>query len=143
MSLYKMRISAKAICFDGKGSVLLVKGKSSYEGKEFWCAPGGGVEEGESLFEAAEREALEETGYSVKLEKIVFAQDLEWQDSGRNLEIFMIGRIDETRPAINEHDHEPKLFSKEEFKQITYLPEGADPFELAELQGASYKTYLN
>jgi 8-oxo-dGTP pyrophosphatase MutT (NUDIX family) len=66
MSLYKMRISAKAICFNNKGEVLLVKGKTLYEGKEFWCVPGGGVEEGESLFTAAEREVLEETGYSVK-----------------------------------------------------------------------------
>ncbi len=138
-----MRISAKAICFNNKGEVLLVKGKTLYEGKEFWCVPGGGVEEGESLFTAAEREVLEETGYSVKSEKIVFAQDLEWQDSGRNLEIFMTGKIDETRPLLDEHDHDPKMFSEEEFAQIKFLPEGINPFELAKSGGVGYKTYLN
>ncbi len=45
--------------------VLLVK--DSFGEKEFWQLPGGGVEIGESLFEAGERETLEESGYEVKI----------------------------------------------------------------------------
>jgi hypothetical protein len=54
----------------------------------------------------------------------------------------MTGKIDEKKPPQDEHDHEPRLFSEDEFKQIKYLPEGANPFELAKSEGASYKTYL-
>ncbi len=142
MSLYKMRISAKVICFNQEGKILLNKGKTLYQDKEFWCVPGGGVEEGESIYQAAEREVLEESGYRVKVDKIVFIQDYEHSNNERNVEIFLVGKIDESVPQATEIDHEPRFFSEEQFKHIKYLPEGANPFELAKLDGASYKTYL-
>lgn len=54
-----------AIIDDGK--VLLTK----REDFEVWCLPGGGVEDGESLAEAAIREAKEETGLDVELTRLV------------------------------------------------------------------------
>ncbi|MFQ5441491.1 MAG: NUDIX domain-containing protein [Thermodesulfobacteriota bacterium] len=47
-----------------EGGVVLIKRKNSPYG---WAIPGGFVDEGESLEEAAKREALEETGLEVKL----------------------------------------------------------------------------
>ncbi len=50
-----------------EGKVLLTK----REDFEIWCLPGGGVEDGESLAEAAIREAKEETGLDVELTRLV------------------------------------------------------------------------
>ena len=50
-----------------EGKVLLTK----REDFEVWCLPSGGVEEGESLAEAAVRETKEETGVDVELTRLV------------------------------------------------------------------------
>ena len=54
-----------AVIDDGK--ILLTR----REDFEVWCLPGGSVEDGESLAEAALREAKEETGVDVKLTRLV------------------------------------------------------------------------
>jgi 8-oxo-dGTP diphosphatase len=53
---------------DGK-VLLIMRTKEPGAGK--WSIPGGKIELGETLFEAAEREVLEETGISVKIDKVV------------------------------------------------------------------------
>jgi ADP-ribose pyrophosphatase YjhB (NUDIX family) len=50
-----------------EGKILLTK----REDFEVWCLPSGGVEEGESLAEAAIRETKEETGIDVELTRLV------------------------------------------------------------------------
>ena len=54
-----------AVIRDGK--VLLTK----REDFEVWCLPGGAVEDGESVAQAAIRETYEETGLDVKLSRLV------------------------------------------------------------------------
>lgn len=49
------------------GKILLTK----REDFEVWCLPGGGVEDGESMAQAAVRETLEETGLEVELSHLV------------------------------------------------------------------------
>ena len=58
---------AAIIAVIDNGKVLLTK----REDFEVWCLPGGGVEDGESLAEAAMREAKEETGVEVELTRLV------------------------------------------------------------------------
>jgi ADP-ribose pyrophosphatase YjhB (NUDIX family) len=50
-----------------EGKILLTK----RDDFEVWCLPGGGVEDGESLAEAAIRETKEETGIDVELTRLV------------------------------------------------------------------------
>lgn len=54
-----------AVLQDGK--ILLTR----REDFEVWCLPGGGVEDGESLGEAALREVKEETGLAAKITRLV------------------------------------------------------------------------
>ncbi len=54
-----------AVINDGK--ILLTR----REDFEVWCIPGGALEDGESLAEAARREIREETGLDVELERLV------------------------------------------------------------------------
>jgi len=129
MSDYKLRISAKGLFFNQKGEVLLVKGKDTSLG-EFWAAPGGGVEEGEGIAEAAEREVIEETGYTGKADHLIYMQDFDCGTRGRQLELFFSGMVDESVPVrAEEADHEARFFSREELEQVTFRPTALNPFE--------------
>jgi 8-oxo-dGTP diphosphatase len=67
-----------------EGKVLLVK-RSNAPQKGKWAIPGGSVKLGEILQEAAEREAKEETGLTIKATDPVFAFDLIEHDSAGKL----------------------------------------------------------
>ncbi|MGO3191546.1 MULTISPECIES: NUDIX domain-containing protein [Micrococcales] len=59
-------LAASAVITDDAGRVLLVlRGTEPEKGR--WSVPGGSVEPGETLAEAAAREAFEETGLRVKV----------------------------------------------------------------------------
>lgn len=55
---------ARVVLVDDDGAVLLLSGRNPErpDASEFWFTPGGGVEGGETLPEAASREVYEETG---------------------------------------------------------------------------------
>jgi len=66
------------------GSVLLVRrGKAPSDGQ--WAIPGGSVELGETLQQAAEREILEETGIRIRAGKPVYTFDLIERDRQKRI----------------------------------------------------------
>ncbi len=52
---------------DDDGKVLLIQRSDN----GLWALPGGGMEVGETIIQCAEREVLEETGYTVKIVDII------------------------------------------------------------------------
>lgn len=78
-------LAASAVITDDDGRVLLVqRGKEPQKGR--WSVPGGSVEPGETLEEAAAREALEETGLIVSIGRELWTLTTPTAD-GRTFEI--------------------------------------------------------
>jgi ADP-ribose pyrophosphatase len=73
------RVGTGAIVIHG-GKILLVK-RASSPGKGLWAIPGGLVELGETVREAAERELLEETGVAVRAREAFYIFDFIDRDA--------------------------------------------------------------
>jgi 8-oxo-dGTP diphosphatase len=68
-----------------EGKVLLTKRRDF----EVWCLPGGEVDDGESLVQAALREAREEVGLVVQLERLVGVHSRpQWLSTGGHVVLF-------------------------------------------------------
>ncbi len=75
-----------------EGNVLLVKNKGP--GASYYTLPGGAVEQGETLEEAAIREVKEETGLDVQLGGIFSVDEAFFEDRGHHAIFFtFIGKI--------------------------------------------------
>ena len=71
--------AAGAVITDAAGRVLLVlRGHAPQAGR--WSIPGGRVEPGESPAQAAVREALEETGLTVRVVRELGVVELPWRE---------------------------------------------------------------
>ena len=69
------RISVRGIIINDRGEMFCQKlTANNGAGREFWCAPGGGLELGESLLDGLRREMIEETGVKPTIGKLLFIQ---------------------------------------------------------------------
>lgn len=90
------------------GMLFAVRHKST-EGNEkhFWCTPGGGLEDGESLLDGVKREITEETGVTAQVGRLLFVQQFK------------------------KSEHESYDFN--EFLEFFFAIENADDFEQIDL----------
>ena len=99
----KIGIRPCVILIENK-KVLCVRYCSKKE--EFYLFPGGGIEKGETIEEAAIREMEEETGIKVEIEKLAYVND--WiQDKANNLRVvnmFFIGKRISGKELFGEKD---------------------------------------
>lgn len=95
---------------------------------DFWAGPGGGVEGAEELHEAAEREALEETGLRVRTRSLAYIDELI-DRGGRYVKFWFLadyvsGDIDITaNPALGESISEAGWFAADALPSGHVFPE--------------------
>lgn len=70
----KPNVAVGAVVFKEERVLLVRRGQPPSE--DLWAIPGGSVEIGETLQQAAEREILEETGITIRAEEPVFTFDV-------------------------------------------------------------------
>ena len=63
----ELRLGCSAAIFDEQQRIFLTRRADNGQ----WCLPGGGMESGESVAEACQREVLEETGLTIRVKRLV------------------------------------------------------------------------
>lgn len=81
------RITVRGIIIkDGK--IFAQKLKKNEGKRDFWCTPGGGLDDGESLRDGLYREMIEETGVAPVIGKLLYLQQFAEGDDQEFLEFF-------------------------------------------------------
>lgn len=69
------RIAVRGIIIlDGKLFCVRLKPYRHADASTYWCVPGGGVDDGQALIPALEREMIEETGVAAKVGRLLYIQ---------------------------------------------------------------------
>ncbi len=69
------RVNVRGIIWqDGKLFCQQLKNNHSNQSEPFWCTPGGGMDDGETIHQALRREMVEETGIAPEIGRLLFVQ---------------------------------------------------------------------
>ena len=125
------RIRGAALIIQDK-RLLLIKSLTPQTGEIVWVPPGGEMVGSESILECAAREAFEEAGVSVELDRIVYLQDfIQQEPSTHTFEVFIFAKSFSGTPTTenviglsDESDVlEARFLSREEMREIIVYPE--------------------
>jgi 8-oxo-dGTP pyrophosphatase MutT (NUDIX family) len=119
------RIRAGILIFDD-GKLLLVKHVDPEDGYTWWVAPGGRVEEDETIFECAERETLEETTLKVKAGRVVYlCQYIDRRAGINSIEVYLTCESSKGSPRCGVSCYEVAdigFFPRQETAGMNLLP---------------------
>lgn len=108
-------MTVKLLLLDEEDRVLLIRSTDPRSGAQCWYPVGGGVEAGESLQQAARREAHEETGLvSLPVGSLVWTRDHTYEYDGRIVEV----HEDWLLHKVQHFDPRPASLSEYEAKTI-------------------------
>ena len=114
-----------AVILDGD-KVLLCKKKRM--GSEYWVLPGGSINQGESVTNACAREAKEETGYAVAIEKLLYLrQGFDVLKKTRRFEVYFLCRTIGGNLSVDDSEGEiaeAKWVSIDSLDGYKLFPEG-------------------
>lgn len=86
----KRKITARAIILDDDGKLFCVrlKGYGGKNERDFWCLPGGGMDQSEPITQALQREMIEETGVKPEIGELLYIQQYVENPDEEQLEFF-------------------------------------------------------
>lgn len=108
------RISVRAIIeYDGK--FLLVKHRAS---ATFWCLPGGGIEPGENILSALEREMIEEIHVKPVIGNLIYIHQVKREDGYTSPGLYF--HVKNSKDYLN-HDVASSTHGKHEIAEIDWF----------------------
>ena len=122
-----VRVRVCGVCIEA-GKILLLNHIGVRENLDFWCPPGGGVEEGETATEALKREFLEETGYEIAVGTLLKTREFV-QPPLHAIELYFSVKILSGK-LIKGHD--PEMNANEQLiKDVSWLPLQNEVFSMS------------
>lgn len=125
---FKPRLAVRALIME-EDRLLLVNAWGAEHGSDLLCAPGGGVEVGQSLTENLKREVREETGLEVEIGEMVMVNEFGDLDAGfQQVDVYfratiVAGKLD---PAWRDPEDvvvERRWVGREELAGLRYKPD--------------------
>ena len=117
----ELRLGCSAAIFDEQGRIFLTRRADNGQ----WCLPGGGMEAGESVAEACEREVWEETGLRVRVLRLIgvysYPDQLVVYPDGNKAHIVALHFETETlsgAPALSNETTDFGYFTPEEIETL-------------------------
>ena len=117
----KLRLGCSASMFDEQGRIFLTRRADNGQ----WCLPGGGMESGESVSDACEREVWEETGLRIRVKRLVsvysYSDQLVVYEDGNKVQVVALHfevEIIEGQPTLSNETTDFGFFTLEEVEAL-------------------------
>jgi 8-oxo-dGTP diphosphatase len=106
--------------------ILLVKHEKG--GREYWLLPGGGLEHGETLARATERELHEECGVTIRCGRLLFIAETLEPNQGRHIvNLVLLGELLAGEPHLATRDDarlvDVAWVKREHLERLTFFPD--------------------